>query len=368
MAPIILITVREPKRTKNVKVEKTESEEKPSFLSRLSLLLKTFLFPGMFMLCIAGGIRNAGGYVWAYNTQIFFEARGLKDEINHFMSWIPLAGGSLGVLFGGFISDVLVKNRSTYVRIWVLIVSQVIQQNLEVFCPLPPIILLQCTCADIAPPLPNYTPPMYMCKYCPPQLYSSNVHVQILAAPSPIILLQCTSADIAPPPPIILLQCTCADIGRPPPIILLQCTCANIGRPPSQLYSSNVHVQILAAPPSQLYSSNVHVQILAAPSPQLYSSNVHVQILAAPSPQLYSSNVHVQILAAPSPNYTPPMYMCRYWPPPLSQLYSSNVHVQILAAPPPPIILLQCTCADIGRPPSPNYTPPMYMCIYWLPP
>ena len=80
----------------------------------------------MFFLCIAGGVRNAGGYVWAYNTELFFQARGLSNaQINHFMSWIPLVGGSLGAVFGGFISDLLVKNRSTYVRIWVLIISQV---------------------------------------------------------------------------------------------------------------------------------------------------------------------------------------------------------------------------------------------------
>ena len=127
VAPIILFTVREPTRTKNTKVDKAATtEEKPSFLARLLLLVKTFLFPGMFMLCIAGGIRNAGGYVWAYNTELFFQAQDFTDDqINHFMSWIPLVGGSLGAIFGGLISDILVKNRSTYVRIWVLIVSQV---------------------------------------------------------------------------------------------------------------------------------------------------------------------------------------------------------------------------------------------------
>ena len=84
------------------------------------------------MLYIAGGIRNAGGYVWAYNTELFFQAQDFTDaEINHFMSWIPLVGGSLGAVFGGFISDLLVKNRSTYVRIWVLIVSHVWEAILQ---------------------------------------------------------------------------------------------------------------------------------------------------------------------------------------------------------------------------------------------
>lgn len=126
VAPIILFTVKEPKRTKNVKADKKDDEHQTSFGSRLLLLIKTFLYPGMFLLCIAGGVRNAGGYVWAYNTELFFQAQDFTNaQISHFMSWIPLVGGSLGAVFGGFISDLLVKNRSTYVRIWVLIVSQV---------------------------------------------------------------------------------------------------------------------------------------------------------------------------------------------------------------------------------------------------
>ena len=103
------------------------TNKKPSFFSRVLTLLLTFVMPGMLMLCIAGGIRNAGGYVWAYNTQLFFhDTRGFsKSEISRWMSWIPLVGGSLGAIVGGAISDVLVKGRSPYMRIWVLIFSQV---------------------------------------------------------------------------------------------------------------------------------------------------------------------------------------------------------------------------------------------------
>lgn len=128
VAPIILITVKEPKRTKTAPTEE-EKLEKISTCDRISMILKTFLpcfMPGMFLLCIAGGIRNAGGYVWAYNTQVFFNTSGLSDQtIESYMSWIPLVAGSLGAVVGGLISDLLVKNRGAYTRIWVLIVSQV---------------------------------------------------------------------------------------------------------------------------------------------------------------------------------------------------------------------------------------------------
>jgi MFS family permease len=126
VAPIVLFTVKEPQRTvAKGTPETTAREEKLSFRQRFFLLAVTFLMPGMFVLCIAGGIRNAGGYVWAYNTEIFFENFYTKDTINRFMSWIPLVGGSLGAVVGGVISDLLVKGRGTMARIWVIVVSQI---------------------------------------------------------------------------------------------------------------------------------------------------------------------------------------------------------------------------------------------------
>lgn len=126
-APIILITVKEPKRKKNADTEKSAERGKLTLWRRFVLIARTFLMPGMFLFCIAAGVRNAGGYVWAYNTQIFFEkVYGFSDPtIAKFMSWIPLVGGALGVVLGGLISDLLVKNRGTYFRTLVLIVSQV---------------------------------------------------------------------------------------------------------------------------------------------------------------------------------------------------------------------------------------------------
>ena len=130
VAPIVLFTVREPKRTVSKTADHQKKEDdKISVLQRFVLLLLTFIMPGMFILCIAGGLRNAGGYVWAYNTQIFFQKFYSKSTIRNFMSWIPLVGGSLGAVVGGVISDVLVKGRGTTARIWVLVISQVITRG-----------------------------------------------------------------------------------------------------------------------------------------------------------------------------------------------------------------------------------------------
>ena len=125
-APLILFTVKEPDRKKTPTAERTFEKDKLTTKDKIVTLLWTFFSPGMFLLCIAGGIRNAGGYVWGYNTELFFKQIGYSDDtINSFQSWIPLVSGSLGAVLGGLISDLLVRNRGPYVRIWVLIVSQV---------------------------------------------------------------------------------------------------------------------------------------------------------------------------------------------------------------------------------------------------
>lgn len=89
-------------------------------------LVRAFLSPPVLMLCIAGSIRNAGGYVWGANTQLFFQnQQQTSKQIGSYMSWIPLVGGSLGAFFGGFISDRVVKKRGIPARMAVLVVSQV---------------------------------------------------------------------------------------------------------------------------------------------------------------------------------------------------------------------------------------------------
>ena len=151
IAPLILFGVREPKRTANasqkekpndnIKLKPTEKVGCVASLFIPKVLIEYFIklwcpavldyklyfSPGLLLLCIAGGVRNAGGYVWAYNTELFYdEEKDLtKQEIAQFMSWIPLVGGSLGAFLGGVVSDLIIKGRGPYHRIWVLIISQV---------------------------------------------------------------------------------------------------------------------------------------------------------------------------------------------------------------------------------------------------
>ncbi|ESO86450.1 hypothetical protein LOTGIDRAFT_220749 [Lottia gigantea] len=135
---IILLTVKEPKRGANKTSEVTNSDEHvaaETVWDKLKSTARPFFRPSLLLLCIAGSIRNSGGYVWAYNTQPYFNKLGksldyTEDEtstlVGSYMSWIPLVGGSLGVLVGGIISDRVVKKRGLYARILVLVFTQIL--------------------------------------------------------------------------------------------------------------------------------------------------------------------------------------------------------------------------------------------------
>lgn len=146
ITPFIVLTIREkPKKkaaqdseSQNADSSATVGENQATTIKRklsvkyivgyAKVLAVTFILsPSMILLLISGGIRNAGGYVWAYNTQLFFNNyRGFTpDQISYYMSWIPLVAGSLGAFVGGLISDIVVAKRGSYWRVWVLIISQV---------------------------------------------------------------------------------------------------------------------------------------------------------------------------------------------------------------------------------------------------
>lgn len=71
-------------------------------------------------------VAYSAGYVFAYNTQLYFTQIGqTPEQIGKYLSWIPLVGGSFSVLLGGFISDRLVRRLGLYSRILVIGVSLV---------------------------------------------------------------------------------------------------------------------------------------------------------------------------------------------------------------------------------------------------
>lgn len=93
----------------------------PFFLQMLKAVLK----PSMLLLCLAGGIRQGGGLVWAYNVKSYFDQYYCSStSVGVYLSWVPLVGGTLGSVLGGLVSDKLVQKRGQMVRLWVLVISQ----------------------------------------------------------------------------------------------------------------------------------------------------------------------------------------------------------------------------------------------------
>ena len=92
----------------------------------LKKVLWSYLQPSLLLLCVAGGLRQGGGLVWAYNVKAFFNQYYCgRVNVGDYLSWVPLVGGTLGAVLGGYVSDRLAKSRGTDARMWVLIVSQV---------------------------------------------------------------------------------------------------------------------------------------------------------------------------------------------------------------------------------------------------
>ncbi|XP_078406376.1 MFS-type efflux pump MSMEG_3705-like isoform X1 [Cetorhinus maximus] len=127
VSAIVLLTVRETPPTKT-DGDEMETAVRPKLTIGQKVLqgLRPFIRPSLLLLCVAGSVRNAGGYVWAYNTQLYFNLYHSGVDVGRWLSWIPLVGGCLGALSGGFISDHLVKRSGLYARVWVLVFSQVL--------------------------------------------------------------------------------------------------------------------------------------------------------------------------------------------------------------------------------------------------
>jgi hypothetical protein len=69
-----------------------------------------FCKPSIIVLCLAGSIRNAAGYVWGYNNNNYYKQLGqTPDQISAYLGVIPLVFGIVGSFVGGFVSDRVAK-------------------------------------------------------------------------------------------------------------------------------------------------------------------------------------------------------------------------------------------------------------------
>ena len=65
----------------------------------------------MLLLLFAAAVRHTGGYAWAYNTRLYFQAYHpeFDSDLGYWLLGCSIGGGSFGVFFGGFLSDRLVR-------------------------------------------------------------------------------------------------------------------------------------------------------------------------------------------------------------------------------------------------------------------
>lgn len=123
---------RQPLRQSNAHVQRArkssssgEGKDKATVGSILCYFVST---PSLVILLIASLIRNAGGYVWAYNAANFFDnvdgQSGKQQAV--YMQWIPLIGGCFGALLGGFVSDRYVAKSEPWKRLLILVASNLV--------------------------------------------------------------------------------------------------------------------------------------------------------------------------------------------------------------------------------------------------
>merc|ERR1711892_1584288 len=113
----IFLTVREPRKKENA--DKTE-DKKTSMVSYLKDLRVAFCQPAMILLLVSASVRQLAGLSWAQNNVNYFEEYYPDKDIDYYwLTVCSIVGGSVGVVSGGFITDILQKKFGLHSRLWV---------------------------------------------------------------------------------------------------------------------------------------------------------------------------------------------------------------------------------------------------------
>jgi len=90
------------------------------------MVLSAFTQPSMILLFLAAAFRHTAGYSWAHNNVSYFSQYHQGREIGYWFMICAIAGGSVGVFVGGYISDLIVTRLGLYSRLWLLGVCTVV--------------------------------------------------------------------------------------------------------------------------------------------------------------------------------------------------------------------------------------------------
>ena len=102
------------------KREPTETLTQSSTPSYTRLVIKAFSSPVMVVLFVAASTRHTAGYSWAHNSMSYFHDYHSGKEIGYWFMVTAITGGCLGVLSGGYISDLLVTRLGVHSRLMLL--------------------------------------------------------------------------------------------------------------------------------------------------------------------------------------------------------------------------------------------------------
>lgn len=83
-------------------------------------MVDTFRKPGMLLLFLAASVRHTAGYAWAQNNVSYFGQYHEGKEIGYWFTICAIAGGSVGVVGGGWLSDLVVSRLGLHSRLWLL--------------------------------------------------------------------------------------------------------------------------------------------------------------------------------------------------------------------------------------------------------
>lgn len=128
VAPLLIFTIKRKVQEVTPSTSTAENDQliQVSKKENFKNVLKEFVKPSLIVLCIAGSIRNAAGFVWANNNnQYYVKMNQTPDQISAYLGVIPIVFGIIGSFLGGFVSDTVAKKAGPSMRIWVLVISQI---------------------------------------------------------------------------------------------------------------------------------------------------------------------------------------------------------------------------------------------------
>jgi len=94
-------------------------EKKKSWVSYFKALVQAFSQPEMLLLLSAAIFRHMAGLSWANNNVNFFNEYHHDYDIGYWLFACSIAGGSVGVIAGGLVTDLLKRRLGPHSRLWV---------------------------------------------------------------------------------------------------------------------------------------------------------------------------------------------------------------------------------------------------------